>query len=71
MVLDKTANTFDYVIVGGGTAGCVLAYRLTESGSRSVLLIEAGPPVSGLSAIEENPIAVGGGLGPFLHGSPD
>ena len=48
MVLDKTANTFDYVIVGGGTAGCVLAYRLTESGSRSVLLIEAGPPISGL-----------------------
>lgn len=34
-------GTFDYVIVGGGTAGCVLANRLSASG-RSVLLIEAG-----------------------------
>ena len=35
-------NTFDYVIVGGGTAGCILANRLTESGKKSVLLLEAG-----------------------------
>ena len=48
MTVEKTAGTFDYVIVGGGTAGCVLANRLTESGSRTVLLIEAGPPISGL-----------------------
>ncbi|MBE7248996.1 MAG: GMC family oxidoreductase N-terminal domain-containing protein, partial [Actinomycetospora chiangmaiensis] len=33
---------FDYVIVGGGTAGCVLANRLTESGGQRVLLLEAG-----------------------------
>lgn len=37
-----TEETFDYVIVGGGTAGCVLAARLTESGRNSVLLLEAG-----------------------------
>jgi len=35
-------DKYDYVIVGGGTAGCILANRLTESGTYSVLLIEAG-----------------------------
>jgi choline dehydrogenase len=36
------ANTFDYVIVGAGTAGCVLAARLSEDRKNSVCLIEAG-----------------------------
>ena len=35
-------ETFDYVIVGGGTAACVLANRLTADGKYSVLMLEAG-----------------------------
>jgi len=38
--MDET--TFDYVIVGGGTAGSLLANRLSANGARRVLLIEAG-----------------------------
>ena len=37
-----TDQTFDYIVVGAGTAGCVVAGRLSERGA-SVLLLEMGP----------------------------
>lgn len=36
-------DRYDYIIVGGGSAGCVLANRLTTSGISRVCLLEAGP----------------------------
>ena len=41
--MPTSQNTFDYLIIGAGSAGCVLANRLSENPSTTVCLIEAGP----------------------------
>ena len=42
--MSEQGDVFDYVVVGAGTAGCVLASRLSEDPHTRVAVIEAGPP---------------------------
>ncbi len=45
----ESSDSFDYIVVGGGSSGCIVAARLAEEGGYRVLLIEAG------NAAEKNP----------------
>jgi len=48
---NQKTPSYGYVIVGAGSAGCVLANRLTEDAHESVLLLEAGPKDMWLSSL--------------------
>ena len=59
MSLDE--RVFDYIVVGGGPAGCVMAARLSEDAAVSVLLVEAGPDYG--PTLEDWPAEIRDGVG--------
>lgn len=62
-----TRSNFDYVIVGGGSAGCVLANRLSADPGTRVLLLEAGRPDHWWDLLVEMPAAMAYAVGSRTH----
>ena len=44
---------YDYIVIGAGSAGAIIATRLTENPSKSVLLLEAGPDYADLESLPD------------------
>jgi len=57
----RNGTTYDYIVVGAGTAGCIVASRLAENPSINVLLLEAGGPQSVITDMPGNTLFLAGG----------